>query len=160
MELQLIMELWPVMLQFATFFSELPSPLKVSIAEVVMTVTSVGLALYTDITVTPIMYKDCPFQTPFSEVLRAKGFTALDHGWLGRKPPHSKFRSNVRASSTSVERIPKNERDIPNNCYPMTLLSPMFWRNELLFTSPAPEFFVARELHGHFGCLRRRRSLP
>ena len=149
--LQLIMESLPVMLQFALLLFGVALAtylwdLNVSIAEVVMTVTSFGLVFYVCITVTATMYKDCPFQTPLSillpEVLpRAKGFTAPVRGWLRRKAASLPIRIEHACKIFASEKnIPDyTEEDIPTNDYLMRLSNPAFWRNEPLFTSPVPE---------------------
>jgi hypothetical protein len=87
-----IMEFLPVMLQFALLLFGIALvvylwDLDVSVAEVVLAVTSFGFAFYACITVAATFWKDCPFQTPLSVLLPkvlpwAKGFTALTRVWL------------------------------------------------------------------------------
>ena len=149
--LHLIMESLPVMLQFALLLFGVALAtylwgLNITIAEVVMTVTCVGLAFYACIAIAATMYHDCPFQTPLSILLpklppRAKGFTALARIWLRRKATSLPIRiGHACKIFASGKHAPDySEEDAPTNDYQMTLSNPTFWRNEPLFPSPLPK---------------------
>ena len=146
--LHLIMESLPVMLQFALLLFGVALAtylwdLNVSVAEVVATVTSVGLAFYVCIAVAATTYNDCPFQTPFSILLpkllpRAKGFTALARVWLRRKATSLPIQvEHACKIFTSGKNAPEyTEEEVPNNENQMILSNPTYWRNDPLFASP------------------------
>ena len=161
---RLIMELLPVMLQLALLLFGVALvvylwDLNVSIAGVVLVVTSIGLAFYTCITLTATIYSDCPFKTPLSVLLRkvplwVKEFVAISRLWLRRKTTtyltgieHMTGRGFLGSFVKRAFRIRTGGTDTPNYPgentsradHPMTLSNPAFWRNEPLFTSPVPK---------------------
>ena len=166
--LHLIMESLPVMLQFALLLFGIALgvylwDVDVAVAEVVLVVTSVGLAVYICITVAATAWRDCPFQTPLSVLLRgalpwAKKSIPLARIWLRRKaiallPRIEQLEGHGRLMSplwcmfkTSTGRTaaptPPNE-DTINNDYQMTLSNPTFWRPDPLFTSLIPKDIAA-----------------
>ena len=162
--LHFIMESLPVMLQFALLLFGIALAvylwdLNVSFAEVVL-VTSAGLAFYTCVTVVATIWRDCPFQTPFSILLpRAwplvKEFTALARvrlkRWLRRKATlwveRLTKRNRLPNPPGHAVRAPIDEATTPNlpgedtadKDHPMTLSNPAFWRHDPIFTSPLPK---------------------
>ena len=146
--LHLIMESLPVMLQFALLLFGVALAtylwdLNVTIAEVVMTVTAIGLAFYTCIAITATTYNDCPFQTPLSILLpgllpRAKEFTTLARVWLRRKVTSLPIRIEhaCRIFASGKDTLYYTEEDVPGNDHQMKLSNPAFWRDEPIFTSP------------------------
>ena len=166
--LHLIMESLPVMLQFALLLFGVALAvflwnLDISAAEVVLVVTSFGLAFYTCIAVAATVYSDCPFQTPLSILLPrilpwVTEFTALARVWLRRRaiPLLSQIESVTEPGflKTSAKRVLKTftgrtnvpndvDEDPSNNDHPVTLSNPEFWRNDPLFTSPIPKDIAA-----------------
>jgi hypothetical protein len=166
--LYLIMELLPVLLQFALLLFGVALVvylwnLDISIAEVVLVVTSIGLAFYGCIVIAATAYSDCPFQTPLSLLLPkvlpwAKEFIALARVWLRRKaiPPQlrTQYMTEHGLLTISTERavkvftggtkIPNDVSEDPsNNYHPMTLSNPAFWRNDPLSTTPVPKDIAA-----------------
>jgi hypothetical protein len=162
--LHLIMELLPVLLQFALLLlGAAPTVylwnLDVSVAEVVLVVTSIGLAFYICITVATTLYSDCPFQTPFSVLFPkilpwAKEFTSRARVWLKRRTATLLLRiksvTEHHFLKTSIERVLKAftegtnipddvDEDPLSNYRPMTLSNPAFWRNDPLFISSVPK---------------------
>ena len=149
--LHLIMESLPVMLQFALLLFGVALAtylwdLNVTIAEVVVTVTSVGLAFYTCIAVAATMYHDCPFQTPLSILLpgllpRAKEFTTLARVWLRRKATSLPIRIEhaYKIFASGKDTPDYAEEDLPGNDNLMKLSNPAFWRDEPIFTAPLPK---------------------
>jgi hypothetical protein len=166
--LYIIMESLPVMLQFALLLFAVALAvylwdLDVSAAEVVLVITSIGLAFYGCIVVAATVYSDCPFQTPLSVMLPKirpwiKEFMALARVWLRRKAISLQLRiesmTEHRLLKIPIERavkvftcganIPNNIGEDPaNNDHPMTLSNPAFWRNDPLFTAPVPKDIAA-----------------
>ena len=149
--LHLVMESLPVMLQFSLllFGAALAVylwDLNVSLAEVVLAITSIGLAFYTCVAVTATIHSDCPFQTPISMVLqevlrRAQEPTAPTRVWLRRKA--TSLALHIRRVVGIVNggaKAPGDTREsAPNDDYPMVLSNPAFWRDVPLFHSPVPE---------------------
>ena len=166
--LRIIMELLPVMLQsalllFGVALAVFLWDISVSIAEVVLVVTSIGLAFYACITIFATKYNDCPFQTPISLLLPkvlpwAREFSALARVWLRRGAVQSSARlrsllpqteymaehgflkrpvRRLSRASTSETNTPNHttaEEDTSNSSYPLTLSNPAFWRKYPLFT--------------------------
>ena len=157
------MESLPVMLQFALLLFGIALSVylwdvNVSIAEVVLLVTSIGFAFYACITVAATIRRDCPFQTPLSMLLPrvlpwVKEFTATFRVWLKdllrrkdvtllhrTKMPTkhgrlARFLGNVFNTFTSEPTSPAPpSEDAPNTDYLMTLSNPAFWRLDPLFT--------------------------
>jgi len=162
--LHLIMESLPVMLQFALLLFGIALAVylwdvNISVAEVVLVVTSFGFAFYACITIAATAWRDCPFQTPLSVLLPevlpwAKKFTALTRVWLRqwlrrkvvilqhqieRLTEHNRLTNSlgrafkVFAGGTTSPTPP--DRDTPNIDCQMTLSNPAFWRDSPLFTS-------------------------
>ena len=156
----LIMESLPVMLQFALLLFGIAITvylwdLDVSVAEVVLVVTSIGLTFYTSITAAGTIWSDFPFQTPPSLLLPkvlpwAKEFAAFARLWL-----RNRLRRRATALLFRIERVTENSylassfervlRKITERMnasydgYSMTLSNPAFWRHDPLFTSPVPK---------------------
>jgi len=161
------MESLSVMLQFALLLFGVALAvylwdLNVSAAEVVLVVTSIGLAFNTCITVAATVWSDFPFQTPLSVLLPklrpwAKKSTQLARVWLRnwrrRRATAPLLRigwttkDGCLASSlglvfgrfTSGTNTQDDAGENPNNEYPMTLSNPAFWRPDPLFISPIPK---------------------
>jgi hypothetical protein len=142
--LYVIMEGLPVLLQLALLLFGVALAvflwdLDISAAEVVLVVTSIGLALYVCIVVAATVYSSCPFRTPLSTILRQippwkKEYTPRARVWLRRKIK----------SFTGGPNVPNNiDEDPTNNDHIMTLSNPVFWRNDPLFTSPIPKDIAA-----------------
>ena len=116
--LHLIMESLPVMLQFALLLfgaalSVYLWGLNVSVAEVVLVVTSAGLIFYSCITIAATVWRDCPFQTPLSVFLPrvpgwTRGFTALARAWLKHL-----LRRKVMVLPSQIKRL-KVRAHLPN----------------------------------------------
>jgi hypothetical protein len=153
--LHMIMESLPVMLQFALLlfgvaFAVYLWDRDVSAAEVVLVVTSIGLAFYTCTVVVATAYPDCPFQTPLSALLPTilpwtREFTALARARLRRMAirlllPIESI-TDHGFLKTSVARVLKTFTGGKANG--MTLLNPTFWRADPLFTSPVPKDIAA-----------------
>ena len=93
--LHFIMESLPVMLQFALLLFGVALAvflweLNVSVAEVALVATPIGVVFYIFITVVATIYSDCPFQTPLSTMLPkvqpwTKEFKVLARVWLRRR---------------------------------------------------------------------------
>ena len=163
--LQLILETLPVMLQFALLLFGIALPvylwdLDVSASQVVIAITSAGLAFYSCITMAAMTWRDCPFQTPLSILFLeipslAKEFTTLALLWLKHRSRRKatillrqikqttkdnylvnslKRASKIPVSETTFQAPP--DEDIPNVDYPITLSNPAFWRQDPLFDSP------------------------
>ena len=165
----LIMESLPVMLQFALLLFGIALAvylwdLNVSVADVVVAVTSVGITFYSGITIAATTWNDCPFQTPLSMLLpkvipRAKGLTRLIRIWLRRRTAalttpfllrvqrvaeHSSLASPLKnllkafptAPTTSTD---DSEKNAFCRRYPMVLSNPAFWRHDPLFVSSIPK---------------------
>jgi hypothetical protein len=167
--LHLILESLPVMLQFSIllFGAALAVYLwdvEITVAEVVLVVTSVGVVLYSSIAVTAAICCGYPFQTPLSALLPkvlpwVKEFTALARVWSRRRTASLLLQTQRAAGrgrlASSLGRLLKNFPGGMNtstdnvdqyDCvgeYPMTLENPIFWRQDPLFTSPIPEDIAA-----------------
>ena len=164
----LIMELLPVMLQFALLLFGVALAfylwdLNVSAAQVVLVVTSIGLAFYTCIPVAATIWSDFPFQTPLSVLLPkllpwAKKFAQLARVWLRRwraTAPLLLIRwvtedgclasslGHILRKFTGGTNAQNDDGEEPRNDYPMTLSNPAFWRPDPLFTSPIPKDVAA-----------------
>ena len=136
--LHLIMESLPVMLQFSLFLFSTGIvvylwDLDISAAEVVLLVTCVSCAFYLCITVFAVVWKDCPFQTPFSILLpkflvTAKQTAKLVRSRLGRGLRW--FTALLRRVESPAARGRKSD---------VGSLDPALWRREPLFTPPLPE---------------------
>ena len=160
----ILMELLPAMLQLALLLFGVALAvylwdLNVSVAEVVLVVTSIGLAFYISITVAAMVYSDCPFQTPLSLLLPrvlpwAKGFTTCTRAWfnrqaasfllwMGRTTKHDSLKSPVERTFrilTGRANTPNHsEEDTLNDNYSGTLSDPTLWRSDPIFTSPIPK---------------------
>ena len=171
--LYLILESLPIMLQFslllfgaalAIYFWDL----EVTIAQVVLVVTSVGVFLYASAAVIAVISCGYPFQTPLSVLLskipsRAKQFMTLSRVWLGHwlgkrttSPiPRTEFLTERGRLATPLGRLLKISRGGTNAStdnvargafrkrYPMTLSDPAVWRQEPLFDSSIPKDIAA-----------------
>ena len=165
----LIMESLPVMLQFALLLFGIAIAvylwdLNVSVAEVVVGITSIGLVFYACITVAATIWNDCPFQTPLSVLLPkvmpwAKECTALARVWFGlrttslttslllwtkRVAEHGRLANPFgRLLRIFLGRMNTPTDDAGMGAfsrrYPMTFSNPAFWRQEPLFTPPIPK---------------------
>ena len=163
------MESLPVMLQFALLLFGIALAvylwdLNVSVAGVVVVVTSVGIAFYTGITAAATAWSDCPFQTPLSMLLpkvplRAKGLKRLIRVWLRRGTTalttpfllrvqrvaeHSSLPSPLRSLLKifpTATTTPADDAEKMAFCrrYPMVLSNPELWRHDPLFTSSIPK---------------------
>jgi len=168
--LHLIMESLPVMLQFALLLFGIALAVylwdvDVSVAEVVLVVTSFGFAFYVCITMAATIWRDCPLQTPLSILLPkvlpwAKEFTALIRVWL-KQLLRRKDATLLRWMPTEHDRLINPfgcafkifagkttspdlaGEDTVTNDYSMTLSNPAFWRLDPLFTSPVPRHIAA-----------------
>ena len=153
--LDVIMESLPVMLQFALLLFGIAIAtyiwdLNISVAEVVLAVTSIGLTFYICITLLAAIHTDCPFQTPLSILLPRvpqlwRGFVAFARvRWrksiasLQLQVERMAGYGFLRSSTQYVVKIPPTlvGEDTFNNDYPMTLSNPTFWRDKPLFTPP------------------------
>ena len=165
----LTMESLPVMLQFALLLFGIALAvylwdLNVSVGEVVVVITSIGIAFYAGITVAATVWSDCPFQTPLTVLLptvppRAKGLGRLIRVWLRRRTTalttsfllwvqrmaeHSDlavpFRSLLEtfptAATTSTD---DTEQGAFGKRYSLKLSNPAFWRHDPLFASSIPK---------------------
>ena len=164
------MESLPVMLQFALLLFGVALAvflwdLNVSVAEVVLVVTSAGFAFYACIVVIATKFNDCPFQTPLSVLLPkirpwAKEFSALARVWLRRRAVRFRTRLKslllptewatdhgfLRGAVRLVFNISTNGADTPNqageDAYSveyMKLSNPAFWRDGPMFSLPVPK---------------------
>ena len=162
----LIMESLPAMLQFALLLFGVALTvyhwdLNVSVAEVVLVVTSVGFAFYACVAVIATIWRGCPFQTPLSVVLQvllpgmlhwAKEFISLAriwlrHWWKRRSSSFLLWTARVtergRLARSLGFKAFTDEANIPNNAAEgglrkpnlMTLSNPAFWRRDPLFAS-------------------------
>ena len=156
------MEFLPIMLQVALLLFGIALTVylwdvDVTAAEVVLTVTSAGLLFYGCISIAATVWRDCPFKTPLSILLRkvpgwAKKFTTLAHAWLRRMAttllsrieqlkkythPSNLLKHVIKTPGGQVSPIP-NE-DMPKVNYTKTLSNPAFWRRDPLFKSPIPK---------------------
>jgi len=171
--LHLIMESLPVMLQFALLLFGVAIAvylwnLNVSVAEVVLGITSVGLVFYVCIVVAATIWSDCPFQTPMSFLLPkvlpwVKEFTALARVWFRRRTTsfttslllqikrvseHGGLASPLGhllkifpgGMNTSIDNVAKGAF---RKRYLSTLSEPAFWRQDPLFISPIPKDIAA-----------------
>jgi hypothetical protein len=161
-----IMDFLPVMLQSAIFLSSIGIvvylwDLDVSIAGVVLAITSFGFGFYACITVAATLWRDCPFQTPLSvllpKVLRwTKAFAVpfrSRHWWKRRIASFLRLVGLLerrrlltdplgRAFKISADGMttpdPAGEGTVTSG-YPMKLSNPAFWRDDPLFTSSVPK---------------------
>jgi len=161
------MESLPVMLQFSLFLFGAALvvylwDLDVSVAEVVLVVTSVGVVLYICIAAAAAVCCGYPFQTPLSGLILkilpwAKKSTTLAFIWLRRwwmrrvTAPLLPIRwvtgGGCLTSSLGLlfrrfaggMNTQNDAGEDPHNDYPMTLSNPAFWRYYPLFTCPIPE---------------------
>jgi len=133
--------------------------LDVSVAEVVLVVTSVGIVLYICIAAAAAVCCGYPFQTPLSGLLLevlpwVKEFTEHTRVRLRRKSTSLLLRIGRATEHSRLTRYlghlcmtliggtsaPKHPvEDIFSKQYAMTLSNPAFWRNDPLFTSPVPK---------------------
>ena len=167
------MESLPVMLQFSLLLFGIAIvvylwELNVSVAEVVLGITSIGLTFYACIAVAATIWSDCPFKTPLSFLLPkilpwARGFTALARVWLKRRTTslatslllrtkraaeHGRLANPLGrllkifpgGTNTSTDNVPKGAF---RKRYPMTLSDPAFWRQDPLFNSSIPKDIAA-----------------
>jgi len=171
--LYLILESLPIMLQIslllfgaalAIYFWDL----EVTVAQVVLVVTSLGVVLYASAAVIAVISCGYPFQTPLSVLLSkipswAKKSMTLSRVWLGhwlRKRttspiPRTEFLTEHGRLATPLGRLLKISRGGINAStdnvargafrkrYPMTLSDPAFWRQEPLFDSSIPKDIAA-----------------
>ena len=161
--LHLIMELPPLMLQFALLLFGVALvvylwDLDVSIAGVVLAVTSIGLAFYTCIATIATVYSDCPFKSPLSVLLPkvlpwAKEFTAFARVWLGLKATPllsqiervtghcllGRVTKRTFGIQTGETNTPTYSNEGVDDDHPVMFSNPAFWRDEPLFTSPIPQ---------------------
>ena len=162
-----LMELLPVLLQLALLLFGFALvvylwDLSIPVAEVVLVVTSFGLAFYIYITVVSTIYHDCPFQTPLSIMLpQVWPWTKELKVWLSRRATRfsaalKSFRFRIKDAversflRDSVGRVfgsctdgtnttDHAGEDTDNNGQPMTLSNPELWRDDPIFTSPIPK---------------------
>jgi len=159
----MVMGSLPVMLQFALLLFGIALSvylwgLDVSVAEVVLVVTSFGFAFYVCITVAATFRRDCPFQTPLSlllpEVLpwakvlmvpfrsrrwwkrRITSFLLLIERLTGQAHLTNSFGRVSKIFARGTTPPPPPDGDTPKTDYPMTLSNRAFWRDRPLFTSP------------------------
>ena len=137
--------------------------LEITVAQVVLVVTSVGVVLYASAAVIAIISCGYPFQTPLSVLLSkipswAKNSMPLSRVWLGRwlrkittpfllrvewltehgRPTGSLGHVfKIFAGGTIPPAFP--DGDTPDVDYPMTLSNRAFWRDDPLFSSPVPQ---------------------
>ena len=169
--LHFIMESLPVMLQFALLLFGVALAvflweINVSVAEVALVVTPIGVTFYIVIAVVATLYSDCPFQTPLSIMLPkvrpwTKEFKTLARVWLRRRVTRAcaapkSLRLRIKDATegsflrNSVGRLfssctdgtnttDQAGEDTHNNGQPMTLSNPAFWRDSPIFTSPTPK---------------------
>jgi len=166
--LHLIMQLLPVMLQFALLLFGVALTvylwdLDIASAEVVLLTISVGLTFYTCTAVVAMTRGHFPFQTFFSVlipmILRwAKATIVLAHVrfrhwsrrratslllWIERATEHSPLASSLgRPFRTFAGRatVPNHPGgDALGGHYSMTLSNPAFWRKDPLFNSSIPK---------------------
>ena len=165
------MESLPVMLGFALLLFGVAITVclwdpNVSIAEVVLVVTSAGLAFYAYITVAATIWNDCPFQTPLSVLLPrvipwTKGFIALARVWWRRWWRRRTTLLVLRIKAVEYGRLTRplgrllktflGGTNISTNAgkgafskrYPITLSNPAFRRRDPLFTCPIPKDITA-----------------
>jgi hypothetical protein len=138
--LHLIMELLPVMLQFALFLFSIGIivflwDFDISAAEVVLLVTCICCVFYLCIAVVATIWKDCPFQTPFpiliSKLLvRTKEIIILSrsrlrHLWSRQRPTAVQNRSGPLAKDARTSHL--------------KFSNPSLWRCDPLFTPALPE---------------------
>jgi len=170
--LHLIMESLPVMLQFALLLFGVALAvylwdLSVSVAKVVLGVTSVGFVFYVCIVISATIWSDCPFQTPLSVLLPKIRPFAKELIVLIR----ARFERWSRKAATlfllRIERMTEHGRltnflkkvlrtftgmtDVTNHAgeaafekhYTMALSNPAFWRQDPLFDSPISKDIAA-----------------
>ena len=155
----MIVESLPVMLQLALLLFGIALTvyfwdLDVSVAEVLLVVTSVGLAFYGCVTIASTVWGDCPFKTPLSVILLkipgwARKCVALAPVWLRRKA--MTFLSRIRRPKKHtylrdfLKRVfgppdgtpPQVPHEDPSHVDdPMTLSNPVFWRRNPIFDPP------------------------
>ena len=168
--LRLIVDSVPVMLQFSLFLFGAALvvylwELDVSVAEVVLVITSFGFVFYMCITVAAMRWKDCPFHTPLSvlllRVLRLAKVLIVPFGsgrWWKRRiaiflplierlTDHGHLTNSLGRvfgifASGAVSPAPP-DGDTPSTDYQMTLSNSAFWRDRPLFTSPIPKDITA-----------------
>jgi hypothetical protein len=160
----------PIMLQFALLLFGAALVvytwnIDLSAAEVSLGVICLGFAFYTCIAIIATIWKDCPFQSPLSVLLRklwleAKEYTALAHVRWRRWWRHWRSRRLAALQEkvdqaqqykwlTKLLRIlawlatpdPKQDNavDVANNDPYMKLSNPDLWRQDPLYTSPVPK---------------------
>ena len=160
----LIMDSLPAMLEFALllFGAALTVylwDLNVSIAEVMLVVTSVGLAFYASIAVIAGIWDDCPFQTSLSAALRTVPPVVKELATLASASLRHWWKRKTASFLPRIERVAKRghlasplgdldtsndaAKEPPGNHYPMTLANPAFWRQDPLFTPPIPKDIAA-----------------
>ena len=166
--LNLIMELLPAMLQFALLLFGVALTvylwdLDVSSAEVVLVVTSVGLAFYACTVVVATIRGHFPFHAFLSVLIpmilrRAKEIAVLARVrfrrwsrrravsflmWVERVTDHGRLASSlgrlsgIFATGTTIPNRP--DEDTFTKHYSMKFSNPAFWRKDPLFTSSVPK---------------------
>ena len=141
--LHLIMELLPVLLQFALFLFGIGLVVflwdfDASAAVVVLTVTCVGCAFYAWVASVATIWKDCPFQTPLTVLLRkglarTKAIISLARLRLRRRSRRRSIALQYPIEPPAVDAMGEAE------CAYLQLSNPAFWRHDPLFTPPFPE---------------------
>jgi len=170
--LYLILESLPVMLQFSLllFGAALVVylwDLEITVAQVVLVVTSASVVLYASTAAIAVISCGYPFQTPLSVLLSKIPSWAKNSLQLSRVRLRHWLKKRATQLSLLVERFTGHghltnslgrvfkvfagektfqappDGDTPNIDYPMTLSNPVFWRHGPLFTSPIPKDIVA-----------------
>ena len=146
--LHLVMETLPVMLQSALLLLGIALAvylwdLDVSAAEVVLVITSFGLAFYACITVVATIWSDCPFQTPVSILLQVVRPWAEEFAIFTRVRLTNSLGRVFKIFASGTTSPKPADRDVVTSNYPKTLSNPAFWRLDPLFTSPIPEDIAA-----------------
>ena len=126
--------------------------LDISVGTVILAVTCIGLAFYTCITVVMMIRGNFPFRTIFSAPpLSAKKPTGFIHVRLRRRITMllSRIKKTIQQSSSlkTIFRVSAGEDPHAHHTtpcafdkhYPMVLSNAGFWRQDPLFTSPAPK---------------------
>jgi hypothetical protein len=149
--LYLIPELLFIMLQYSLLLFGIALTvylwnLDVSVAEVVLVITSIGFAFYICIAVVATISNDCPFRTTLSILLHrilpwVKASTTLAYVRLSRRAirpqlgTESATEHDFFKTLTGGTNIPSDVGEDPSkNDHPITLSSPVLWRNDPLFT--------------------------
>ena len=144
--LYLILESLPIMLQFSLllFGAALVIylwDLEITVAQVVLVVTSVSVVLYASAAMMAVISCGYPFQTPLSVLLLRIPSWAKNSMALFRVRLRRWLRKGATPLLLLVERLEEHGY-LTNSLgrdYPMTLSNRAFWRDRPLFTSPIPK---------------------